>query len=120
VVYGAWNSGVGFLTGMWAHAANGAAHIDANDGKSFHEPEQWVNAIESVITDLKEASAEISTPITLNTSHGNGHAGFTAANGGVVPQTKTKTVHRTTTYQTQVVRPECFGIQIYGLEQQSP
>ena len=52
VVYGALTSGVGFLTGIGAHAASGAAHIlDADDGKSlllgsvsFHEAEQWENA----------------------------------------------------------------------------
>ena len=112
------SSGVGYLTGIGVHAANGAAHfLDADDGKSlllgsvsFHEAEQWVNAIENVITDLKEAVAEIPTANLLNYSHTHSNVGghsiatTTISTAGVYD--KSKQIRRNTSYQTHVVRPE--------------
>lgn len=128
VVYGALSSGVGYLTGIGVHAANGAAHIlDADDGKSlllgsvsFHEAEQWVNAIENVIADLKEAAGEIQTAIMLNNTtsnvgsyvHTHGYAGgystttTTTTSATTAVYGKSKSSRRNTSYQTQVVRPE--------------
>ena len=110
--------GVGYLTGIGVHAANGAAHfLDADDGKSlllgsvsFHEAEQWVNAIENVITDLKEAVAEIPTANLLNYSHTHsnvgGHSTATATISTAGVYDKSKQIRRNTSYQTHVVRPE--------------
>jgi len=112
------SSGVGYLTGIGVHAANGAAHfLDADDGKSlllgsvsFHEAEQWVNAIENVITDLKEAVAEIPTANLLNYSHTHsnvgGHSIATTAISTAGVYDKSKQIRRNTSYQTHVVRPE--------------
>ena len=112
------SSGVGYLTGIGVHAANGAAHfLDADDGKSlllgsvsFHEAEQWVNAIENVISDLKEAVAEIPTANLLNYSHTHsnvgGHSIATTAISTAGVYDKSKQIRRNTSYQTHVVRPE--------------
>jgi hypothetical protein len=127
VVYGALSSGVGYLTGIGVHAANGAAHIlDADDGKSlllgsvsFHEAEQWVNAIENVITDLKEVVVEIPSANSLNNttnlgssySHTHSNVGGHSSTATTTSTTtgvygKSKPNRRNTSYQTHVVRPE--------------